>query len=55
MAKEQGTTSALKGSIMPAVGQDAQDRIHLAVVIEDDPGKELGRQRLSGEVELLEP
>lgn len=47
--------------VIEAVEQDYEDRIHLAVVLEDDPGKDLGMMRQSGhrfffspeEVELL--
>jgi len=41
---------ALKGkvAVVEAVEQDAEDRIHLAVVLEDDPGKDLGLLRQPG-------
>jgi hypothetical protein len=35
-------------AIIEAVEQDFEDRIHLAVVIEDDPGKDLGLMRQPG-------
>jgi hypothetical protein len=50
-----------KTAIVEAVEQDAESRIHLAVVLEDDPGKDLGLMRQPGhrffygldEIELL--
>jgi len=54
---------ALEGkiAIIEAIEQDAEDRVYLALVIEDDPGKDLGMMRQTGhrffyspdEVELL--
>jgi hypothetical protein len=37
-----------KTAIVEAVEQDAEKRVHLAVVIEDDPGRDFGEMRLSG-------
>ncbi|HWA85049.1 MAG TPA: hypothetical protein VG710_02405 [Opitutus sp.] len=34
-----------RGAIVDAVEQDAESRVHLAVVIEDDPGRDLGELR----------
>jgi hypothetical protein len=50
-----------KTAIIEALEQDAEDKIHLALVLEDDPGRDLGFARQSGhrffygadEVELL--
>jgi hypothetical protein len=50
-----------KVAIIEALEQDAEDKIHLALVLEDDPGRDLGFARQSGhrffygaeEVELL--
>jgi hypothetical protein len=41
---------ALKGqvAIVEAIEQDFDDKIHLAVVLEDDPGRELGMLRQPG-------
>jgi hypothetical protein len=41
---------ALAGRIalIEAIEQDAEDRIHLALVLEDDPGKDLGFMRQPG-------
>ena len=41
---------ALKGkvAIIEAVEQDFEDRVHLAVVVEDDPGRDLGDMRQPG-------
>ncbi len=41
---------ALKGkiAIIDTVEQDFEDRVHLAVVIEDDPGRDLGAMRKPG-------
>jgi hypothetical protein len=52
-----------KIAIIEAVEQDFEDNIHYAVVIEDDPGKDLGEMRQIGhrfffspeEVEAVEP
>jgi len=49
-------------AVIEAVEQDAEQRIHLALVLEDDPGKDLGMLRQTGhrffygleEVELVE-
>ena len=40
----------LKGrvGVIEAIEQDAEDRIHVALVLEDDPGKDLGLQRQPG-------
>ena len=56
---------ALKGqiAIIEAIEQDFDDQIHLAVVLDDDPGKDFGMMRQPGhrfffspeEVEPLEP
>jgi hypothetical protein len=35
-------------AIVEAVEQDYEDRVHLAVVVEDDPGRELGEARMLG-------
>jgi hypothetical protein len=55
---------ALEGKIavIESIEQDVEDRIYLALVVEDDPGKDLGMARQPGhrffyspdEVELLE-
>ena len=37
-----------KTAVVESVEQDAENRVHLAVVVEDDPGKDLGFLRLSG-------
>lgn len=37
-----------KTAVIEAVEQDAEGRIHLAVVLPDDPGQDLGRMRLTG-------
>jgi hypothetical protein len=37
-----------KTAIVEAIEQDYESRIHLAVVIDDDPGKELGMMRQPG-------
>jgi hypothetical protein len=37
-----------KTAIVEAVEQDAENRIHLAVVVEDDPGRDLGLRRQPG-------
>ena len=50
-----------KTAVIESIEQDYETRIHLAVVIDDDPGKELGLMRQPGhrfffsldEVELL--
>ncbi len=34
--------------VVEAIEQDFEDRIHVAVVIEDDPGRDLGERRLPG-------
>lgn len=41
---------ALQGKLatIEAIEQDYEERIHLAVVIDDDPGQDLGLQRLPG-------
>jgi hypothetical protein len=54
---------ALKGkvAVVEAIERDYEDQIHLAVVVEDDPGRDLGMLRQPGhrfffspeEVELL--
>jgi hypothetical protein len=54
---------ALQGRIatIEAIEQDFEDRVYLAVTVEDDPGKDLGQHRQPGhrfffgveEVELL--
>ena len=52
-----------KIAVIEAIDQDYDDRIHLSVTIEDDPGQEFGRERVLGhrffflpeEVEPLEP
>jgi hypothetical protein len=51
-----------KSAVIEAVEQDAEGRVHFAVVIEDDPGRDLGMLRQPGhrfffgadEVEILE-
>jgi hypothetical protein len=35
-------------AIIEAVEQDAEERIHLALVLEDDPGRDLGFLRQPG-------
>ena len=37
-----------KTGIIEALEQDAEDKIHLAIVLEDDPGKDLGMMRQPG-------
>lgn len=41
---------ALKGkiAIVEAIEQDFEDNVHLAVVLEDDPGRDLGMMRQPG-------
>jgi hypothetical protein len=41
---------ALEGKIavIEAIEQDFEDRIYLAVTVDDDPGKDLGQQRQPG-------
>src|ERR1700733_905736 len=41
---------ALKGkiAIVEAIERDFEDRVHVAVVIEDDPGRDLGMLRQPG-------
>lgn len=41
---------ALKGktAILEAIERDFEDQVHLAVVLEDDPGRDLGMQRQPG-------
>ncbi len=41
---------ALAGKVafIEAVDQDYEDRIHLAVTLEDDPGRDLGADRILG-------
>jgi hypothetical protein len=41
---------ALAGKVasIEAIEQDYEDRIHLAVTLEDDPGKDLGADRILG-------
>lgn len=41
---------ALKGkvAILEAIERDFDDQVHLAVVLEDDPGRELGMMRQPG-------
>jgi hypothetical protein len=34
--------------VIEAIERDFDDRIHVAVVLEDDPGRELGMARLPG-------
>lgn len=51
-----------KIAVIEAIEQDVEDRIYLALVVEDDPGKDLGMARQPGhrffygpdEVELLD-
>ena len=50
-------------AVVESIEQDYEDRVHLAVVLEDDPGQDLGRLRQPGhrfffspeEVEPLPP
>jgi len=49
-----------KTAVIESIEQDFEDRIYLAVVIEDDPGKDLGQLRQPGHrffygVEEVEP
>ena len=37
-----------KTAVVEAVEQDAENKVHLAVVLEDDPGKDLGMMRQPG-------
>ncbi len=41
---------ALKGKVafIEGIEQDYEDRIHLAVTLEDDPGRDLGADRILG-------
>jgi hypothetical protein len=41
---------ALKGktAVIEAIEQDYEDKVHLAVVLDDDPGKDLGMLRQPG-------
>ncbi len=41
---------ALKGKVafVESIEQDYEDRIHLAVTLEDDPGRDLGADRILG-------
>ncbi len=41
---------ALKGKVafVEGIEQDYEDRIHLAVTLEDDPGRDLGADRILG-------
>ena len=41
---------ALKGktAVIEALERDLDDKIHLAVVVEDDPGRDLGMMRMPG-------
>ena len=41
---------ALRGktAILEAIERDFEDQVHLAVVLEDDPGRDLGMQRQPG-------
>jgi len=41
---------ALAGKIatVQSIEQDYDERIHLAVTVEDDPGRDLGRDRMPG-------
>ena len=41
---------ALKGktAFVESIEQDYEDRIHLAVTLEDDPGRDLGGDRILG-------
>jgi hydrogenase maturation protease len=41
---------ALAGKVafIEAIEQDYEDRIHLAVTLEDDPGRDLGAERILG-------
>jgi hypothetical protein len=51
-----------KIAVIEAIEQDVEDRIYLALVVEDDPGKDLGMARQPGhrffyspdEVEVVE-
>jgi len=42
------TVLAGKTAIIEAIEQDFEDQVHLAVVIEDDPGRDLGGLRQPG-------
>ncbi len=49
-----------KTATIEAIEQDFEDRIYLAVTVDDDPGKDLGQQRKPGHrfffgVEEVEP
>ena len=37
-----------KTAVIEAVEQDVEDRVHFALVLEDDPGKDLGFMRQPG-------
>ncbi len=41
---------ALKGKVafVESIEQDYEDRIHIAVTLEDDPGRDLGADRILG-------
>jgi hypothetical protein len=54
--------SALEGktAVIESIEQDFEDRVYLAVTVDDDPGRDLGRQRQPGHrfffgVEEVEP
>jgi hypothetical protein len=48
---------ALAGKVafIEGIEQDYEDRIHLAVTLEDDPGRDLGRTASSGTGSFFSP
>lgn len=49
-----------KLAVIEAIEQDYENKVHVAVVVEDDPGQDLGHQRLPGHrfffsIEEIEP
>jgi hypothetical protein len=52
-----------KTAVIEAIERDFEDRVHVAVTIDDDPGREWGLQRMPGhrfffspeEIQSLEP
>ena len=44
-----------KTATIESIEQDMEDRIYLAVVVEDDPGSDFGRQRQPGHRFFFQP
>ena len=52
-----------KTAVIEAIESDFEDRLHVAVAVDDDPGREFGLARMPGhrfffaaeEIEVLEP